>query len=232
MEIGAITTVAFFVLLAYAALKEFNQPKTRPWANAQLNKRPSEALEKRNRELKEAKRNKFNEENVRKAQLEFEWRLEENVGFFDGIRWREAYIYRHLMSKWFSSLIEKYRYSKLTSNKIRSDWLSYMSLLEQAGSSSFLSLQSSNEEKRNSYRQRESEERKAYMAIEEAFAAQIGKKAAETLQQVRESEHDAFDRSGKEKMAPNGYHYFCVSFDPYKEVLRPREFTVSPPTPK
>jgi hypothetical protein len=196
------------------------------WVETWLDKRRNEALEKRDRELKEAERNKFNEENVRKIQLEFECRLEETI------YWREAYIYRHLMSKWFSSLIEKYRYDKSMSNKIRSDWLSYMSLLKQAGSLRFLSLHSSNEDKRNSYKQRELEERKTYMAIEEAFAAQISKKAVETLQRVRESEHDAFDRSGKEIIAPNGYHYFCVSFDPYKEELRPREFTASPPTPK
>jgi hypothetical protein len=196
------------------------------WVETWLDKHRNEALEKRDRELKEAERNKFNEENVRKIQLEFEWRLEETI------YWREAYIYRHLMSKWFSGLIEKYRYDKSRSNKIRSDWLSYMSLLKQAGSLSFLSLHSSNEDKRNSYKQRKLEERKTYMATEEAFAAQIGKKAVETLQRVRESEHDAFDRSGKEIIAPNGYHYFCVSFDPYKEELRPREFTASPPTPK
>jgi len=232
MEIGAITTVTFSILLTYAALKRFNQPKVRPWIDAQLNRRRNESLEKRSRELEEAERNKANEQNIRKAQLEFESRLEENISFFYGLRWREAYIYRHLMSKWFSSLMEQYRYDRSTSDKIRSDWLDYMSLLEHAGSSNFLSLQATNEEKRNLYKQWEWEERKAYMAIEEAFAAQIGKNAVKQLRRARDSEHDAFDRSGKEEMAPDGYHYFCVSFDPYKEELRPRGFSAARPAPK
>jgi len=126
------------------------------------------------------------------------------------------------MRSWFSALNEKHRYDASMSNKLRADWLSYMSLLEQAASSGFLSRQSCNSEKRSCHKRREMEERTAYMAIEDCFAAQISRNAVETLRQVRESEEDAFDRFGKEKMAPNGHHYLCVSFNPYKEELRPR----------
>jgi hypothetical protein len=111
--------------------------------------------------------------------------------------------------------------------RVKSDWLSYLSLLEQARLSQRLSVQSNHHEIRQSYMLRASEARKAYMTIEDAFATQIGRENVGKLQRVRESEDDAFDRSGKEEMAPEGYHYFCISFDPYKEVLRPRIFTTS-----
>lgn len=50
--------------------------------------------------------------------------------------------------------------------------------------------------KRSAYDRDASKTRKDYMAIEDAFAKEIGKDAVEELQLVRARELGAFDRSG------------------------------------
>jgi hypothetical protein len=179
---------------------------------------------KRQLYLEKAEREKFNEENVLKEQLKFEKRLEANADLPDGIGWRKAYVYRHLMSNWFARLVAQYRYDEATAKKVRSDWLMYMYLLEQASTSKFLLLESETDscDRHTSYAEQAWEEKKGYMAIEDAFAAAIGKEAIKELQYVREREHDAFDRSGKKPIAPTEYHYFPVSLRPYDEELMPK----------
>jgi hypothetical protein len=177
---------------------------------------------KRQLYLEKAERERLGEENVLKEQLKFDKRLETNADLPDGIRSREAYVYRHLMSIWFARLVAQYRYDEATAKKIRSDWLMYMYLLEQATTSEFLGLEADSRDKRTSYDEQAWEEKKGYMAIEDAFAAAIGKEAIRALQYVREREHNAFDRSGKKPIAPTGYHYFPVSLRPYREELMPK----------
>jgi hypothetical protein len=93
-------------------------------------------------------------------------------------------------------LIAKYRYDEPMSNKIRSDWLSYVYLLESESRSSFLASEATDAKKQQRHGQDARLERKQYLAIEDAFAAAIGNEAIEELKRVREAPHDAFDRFG------------------------------------
>jgi hypothetical protein len=127
------------------------------------------------------------------------------------------------MSKWFDSLIAKYRYDESISTNIRSDWLSYMYLLESESKSSFRSFETINVNDKESYEQTAWLERKQYVAIEDAFAAAIGNEAIEELRRVREAQIGAFDRSGRKPMAPIGYLYVPVSLHPYDEDLKPKQ---------
>jgi hypothetical protein len=125
------------------------------------------------------------------------------------------------MSKWFDVLIATYRYDEPMSTKLRSDWLSYMGLLESQSRSSFLWLEARDETKRDTYGEEANLERKQYVAIEDGFAAAIGNEAMEELQRVREAPHDAFDRSGRKPMASIGHRYVMVSLRPFNEELKP-----------
>ena len=178
---------------------------------------------RRKQQSEEWERQRLNDENVLKAKLNFDKRLDEEVDLPDGIVWRKAYIYRHLMSKWSDSLIAKYRYDEPMSNKIRSDWLSYVYLLESESRSSFLASEATDAKRQERYGQDARLERKQYLAIEDAFAAAIGNEAIEELKRVREAPHDAFDRSGRKPMASIGYGYVPVSLHPYDEDLKPKQ---------
>lgn len=215
MEMSTIVAATFGSL--FAALKAFNNPAIAgPSAETRTNKYHDDLLETKARELGALERSKYLEECVGPIQAEFESRLESTIF------WREAYIYRQLMSKWFRALCEKYRYDRVMLDNARSDWLNYLFLLEQASTSRLLSIRSNSHHLRESYGLRASNALRSYMKIEDAFAGEIGKEAIRMLQRVREKPDDAFDRSGKEEMAPDGFHYFCVSFSPFKEELRPK----------
>jgi hypothetical protein len=176
----------------------------------------------REQDSEESERNRLSDEYVLKAKADFEMRLDENVDLPDGIGWRKAYVYRNLMSKWFDSLIAKYRYDETISTNIKSDWLEYMYLLESESTSRFLSFGSINANDKESYEQTARLEYKQYVAIEDGFAGAIGNEAIEELRRVREAPHDAFDRSGRKPMASIGYSYVPVSLRPYDEELRPQ----------
>jgi hypothetical protein len=177
---------------------------------------------KRQQQSEEWERQRLSDEGVLKSQVEFEQRLNENADLPDGIRWQEAYTYRHLMSKWFASLIAKYRYDDVMSKKIKTDLLDYLNLLETHSSTSFLSGESSDEKKRDTYGAEAWHMRQQYMAIEDGFAAAMGEEAIKELAQVRVAEHGSFDRSGRKPIAPEGFRYFPVSYHPYNEELKPR----------
>jgi len=171
----------------------------------------------------ESERNRLTDENVLKAKGDFERRLYESADLPAGIGWQKAYIYRHLMSKWFDSLNARYRYDESISASIRSEWLSYMYLLESESKSSFRSFETINANEKESYEQTASLERKQYVAIEDEFAAAIGNEAIEELRRVRGAPIGAFDRSGRKPMAPIGYVYVPVSLHPYDEDLKPKQ---------
>src|SRR6516162_9443719 len=177
----------------------------------------------RKQQSEESERNRLTDENVLKAKADFEMRLDENADLPDGIGWRKAYIYRNLMSKWFDSLIAKYHYDESISANIRSDWLSYMYLLESESKSSYRSFETINVNEKESHEQTASLERKQYVAIEDEFAAAIGNEAIEELRRVRDAPIGAFDRSGRKPMAPIGYLYVPVSLHPYDEDLKPKQ---------
>jgi hypothetical protein len=162
---------------------------------------------------------KLSDEAVTKAQMAFEKRLHENTDLPDGIRWQDAFIYWNCMRKWFGILIAAYRYDEKTSDKIKSDWLEYMYLMEDKATFHSLSLETEVEKKRDAYAKEAVEARSKKELIENAFAATIGKKAIEQLEYARSRPHDAFDRSGKKPIAPIGYHYFPTSIRPYNEEL-------------
>jgi hypothetical protein len=98
--------------------------------------------------------------------------------------------------------------------------LSYLDLLERQKKVSFLSTEATDEKKRESYGKESWQMRQQYMAIEDGFAAAIGKEATAELERVRAAAHSAFDRSGIKPMAPEGFHYSPVSLNPYDEELK------------
>jgi len=188
-----------------------------------LQEKSKNESETRKQQSEECDRNRLSEENVLKAKADFELRLDENADLPDGIGWQKAYIYRQLMSKRFDSLIARYRYDESISANIRSEWLSYMYLLESESKSSYWSFETINVNEKESYEQTASLERKQYVAIEDEFAAAIGNEAIEELRRVREAPIGAFDRSGRKPMAPIGYLYVPVSLHPYDEDLKPKQ---------
>src|SRR6516225_8860886 len=177
----------------------------------------------RKQQSEESERKGLTDENVLKAKSDFEMRLDKNADLPDGIGWQKAYIYRQLMSKRFDSLIARYRYDESISANIRSEWLSYMYLLESESKSSYWSFETINVNEKESYEQTASLERKQYVAIEDEFAAAIGNEAIEELRRVRDAPIGAFDRSGRKPMAPIGYVYVPVSLHPYDEDLKPKQ---------
>lgn len=132
----------------------------------------------------ECKQDRFSEENVSEEQLRFERHLEDNANLSDGVHGRESYVYKSLMSKWFAILVTKYRDNESMSKKLRRDWLSYMNLL-QHHSMLIVFAEKSTSAKRTAYDRDAWEAKKSYMAIEDAFAEEIGKDAIEELQRIR-----------------------------------------------
>jgi hypothetical protein len=125
------------------------------------------------------------------------------------------------MSKWYSTLIAKYRYDDAMAEKLKNDWMNYLYLLEQEDTTRFLSMEVSDEDGRESYEKEQLNEEQRYLMIEDGFAAAVGSEAIEMLKRVRQASHRSFDRSGRKPIAPPGFHYSPVSFRPYDEELKP-----------
>src|ERR1700730_2046898 len=182
-------------------------------------------LDKRNEKRqallsKQSAKDRLGDEAVIKAQAEFEKRLERNVGLPDGVGGRRAFIYWHLMRKWVGQLIAANRYNEGMSNKIKSDLLEYMYLLEHWKTLAWSSGEADDEKRRDAYGKEAWGELNKIELIENGVAAAIGKEAIEELAYTRSREHSAFDRSGKKPMAPPGYHYFPNSIAPYNELVK------------
>jgi hypothetical protein len=167
----------------------------------------------------EWEKERLSDDAVIKAQTKFESWLEEEIDLPDAIRWRNAFIYWRLMRGWFSSLLASSRYTG-ASDKIKSDWLEYMGLIEQRARVNFLSAETEKEEKSKEYGEEVIELGRKIKLIKDGMAAAVGQKAVAQLEDVRKARHDAFDRSGKKPMAPIGFHYFPTSIQPYVEELR------------
>jgi len=82
---------------------------------------------------------RLSDEGIAKVQAEFEKRLEEDVDLPDAITRKRAFVYWHLMRKWFGALIAQKRYDETKSKKIKLDWLHYMDLLSNESTLNFLS---------------------------------------------------------------------------------------------
>jgi hypothetical protein len=134
------------------------------------------------------------DEAVIKAQTEFERRLETNIDLPDGIRRRDAFIYWHLMRKWFASRHASSGHAATESDKIKSDWLDYMHLMEERAILRFLSLGTEKEEKRKAYDEEAIEVSRKITMIEDGMAAAVGQEAVAQLEDARRRPHDEFDR--------------------------------------
>jgi hypothetical protein len=97
------------------------------------------------------------------------------------------------------------RYDEPKLKKVRHDWLVYMEALKQCSTHNFLSLEGSDEAKREKYGQEAHEDGLRAGAIENAFAEAVGPEAVEKLRQIRAKEHDSFSKAGE--LAPDGYRY-------------------------
>ena len=170
--------------------------------------------------IAELDKTKLSDESIIKIQGEFERRLQNNVALPDGIHGRQAYIYWNLMRPWFESLISANRYSDNKSEKVRKDLSDYICLLESRETSKYLSLESNNVEARERYGLESNIETKKILMIENGVASAIGKEALEQLEKARGAEYDAFDRTGREPIAPLGYRYFPISINPYIEEIQ------------
>jgi len=137
---------------------------------------------------------RLSDEAVIKAQTEFESRLETNIDLPDGIRGRDAFIYWQLMRKWFASRHASSRHAATESDKIKSDWLDYMHLMEERAILRFLSLGTENEEKRKAYDEEAIEVSRKITMIEDGMAAAVGQEAVAQLEDARRRPHDEFDR--------------------------------------
>jgi hypothetical protein len=191
--------------------------------NLWANKKHKKQIKKQIAQSKERADELLSDENVLKKQTEFERRLDENADLPDGIVWQKAYTYRHLMRKWFAALIAQHRYDDdgAVSKKLKTDWLNYLYLLKQQSLASYLEGETTDKNEQEGYGEDAWQMKQQYMAIEDGFAAAIGKEATVELQRVRTAEHGSFDRSGRKPMAPEGFSYFPVSLNPYVEELKP-----------
>src|SRR5262249_14417268 len=155
---------------------------------------------------------RLTDESVAKAQTEFERRLKENA-LPDEMR-RAAFIYWNLMRTWFASLSAAKHYTDAGSDKLNSDWLDYMDLMQRRATAGFFLYAALETEK---YNEELNEASRKMTMIEDGMAAAVGQEAVAQLEDVRGRPHYAFDRSGKKPMAPTGYRYFPTS--PYVEEL-------------
>jgi hypothetical protein len=180
-----------------------------PWNAGFTLANQQKSCEKTKQQPKELDHKKLSDENVVTGQAEFERHLDESADLPYGIHGRKAYIYRKLMSKWFETLTTQRRYDEPMAHKIKSDWLSYMKLLESQSTSN---LEAGTEIGRDG--RRALEEYNQCTAIKNAFAAAVGNEAIDELRRVRDAPLGGFDRSGRKPMAPMGYRYAPVSFTP------------------
>jgi hypothetical protein len=162
----------------------------------------------------------LSDEDVDAAQSAFERRLEGDSDLPEAILWGDAYIYWQLMSQWYRALLEKHWSDDKLAAKLRSDWFDYLRCLETLKTGAFLSGKA--DRKRDLYGSEAEQSWRAKVAIEDAFATAIGDEAIQLLRRVRAVNHNAFDRSGKKPMAPDGFYYSPISFSPYVEELKPK----------
>lgn len=162
-----------------------------------------------------AENDEIKEETVFKVQTKFEKDLMDNVDLPDAIGGRDAYIYRNLMAPWYAKLAGQYRYDEKMTQQLRNDWLDYMSSLGDRSTYNYLSLELDDEAKKESYREDHITASRKVFAIEDGFAAMIGKEAVDSLAEARNLSFGDIDRHGNR--APEGQE-----FD-FRGELRPKK---------
>lgn len=143
------------------------------------------------------------EEQVFEREKSFNKSLEEEIDFPDAIRGKDIYVYKELMHKWFQKLSSENRYNEDLLQKLRRDWLDYMSLMKEQKTLLFLSMEDIDDAAQ--YREEESVVAQKLLAIEDAFAAAVGKEAEKELSRVYNLDMHSFDKFGN--IAPNGSMY-------------------------
>jgi len=151
---------------------------------------------------------KITEETVFKVQSEFETKLRDETEFPDAISGYEIYIYRNLMLDWFNKLAAKNRYDEDLTQKLRKDWLDYMDAAADRSTYNYLSIESYDEKdnsKSEAYREKHIAASRKMFAIQDGFAAAIGKDAVAELARVKAMGFREFSRKGE--LAPEGYKW-------------------------
>ena len=130
----------------------------------------------RTKESSEKDTHIFSEERVFEIQNDFEKHLQDTF-LPDAITHKDLYKYRYLMRDWYDQLAGKNRYDEKMTQQLRSDWIDYMGALEDRETYNFLSLEATEEEKTESYREKHIIASRKAFAIEEAFASAVGEDA-------------------------------------------------------
>ena len=143
------------------------------------------------------------EEAVLEAQTKFEKKMTD-VFLPDAISGKEIYIYKNLMSVWYAKFAAVDRYDDKLIQKLRTDWLSYMESLREKSKFYYLSVETGQKAKAESYQNDFIITSKKVSTIEDAFATAAGKDAVAELARIRSlDELSAFTRDGE--LIPPGY---------------------------
>jgi hypothetical protein len=157
--------------------------------------------------LREAELTRYDDNIILRKKAKFDKELDENVDLPDGIRRRDAYIYRNLISPWFLSLTATTRYEETENRKIKDDFYTYIYELQQSHTSHFLADMAKNDADRQAHWAEADISKTKCQIIEDAFAAAVGQTAVEELNAVRSrSPVEDFDRAGT-RMAPAGMRF-------------------------
>ena len=140
---------------------------------------------------------KIDEERVFEIQTSFEKGLKD-TDLPDAISGKEIYIY-HLMRDWYRELVAANRYNEDIIQKLRGDWIDYMTSLKDLNTCSFLSLELEDEEKRNKYRQEHIAASRKVFAIQDAFARLMGNDAVKKISEAQDISFSEFDEDGSLK---------------------------------
>ena len=147
----------------------------------------------------------IDEEALFKIQNEFEKRVNDLLYAPGSFCFNDLYIYKNIMSPWFTKLSSKYRYNEVMTKRLRSDWLSYMTSLEDRSTSNFLSLESEDETESEEYRDEHISASKKVFAIENGFADLMGDDAMAVLEKARSLSFSDVDIHGN--LAPEGKQF-------------------------
>lgn len=184
------------VAITYLLVKQSQSSKQENTHNISTNSREEE------------KEVEITEEMVFRAQSAFETKLREETEFPDAISGDETYIYRNLMLGWFNKLAAKNRYDESLTKKLRGDWLDYMESVSDRSTYNYLSNEFWDEKdnsKSEAYREKHILASRKMFAIQDAFAAAIGKEAVTELAKIKAMDFMQFSRHGE--LAPEGYKW-------------------------
>lgn len=147
---------------------------------------------------------KLDEETMFQMQSNFEEKLYEEVDSPNAIGRNSRYIFRFLMRPWFKKLSSENRYRDEMIQKVRQDWVDYMSAMEDRATLHYLSMESDGE-KSEQYNKRSYVAFNKQSSIERAFASAVGGNATEQLEEAYEIEYEKLSKYGDP--APEGMEY-------------------------